>query len=45
MSGLQIEECPECGSRTFVIVNKAGFGAHWKGKCYKCKHEKDIEMP
>ena len=38
----KIAECPKCGKQTFMLRPKAGFGRHFKGKCYSCGHEQVI---
>jgi hypothetical protein len=42
MDDMKVGDCPKCNSRTFVLTPKAGFGRHFKGRCYKCGHEQVI---
>jgi len=39
---LQVEECPKCSSRTFVIQILKEFGNKRKCKCHKCGHDQEI---
>jgi ribosomal protein S27AE len=41
-SDTKVCQCPKCGKQTFMLKPKAGFGRHFKGKCYSCGHEQVI---